>query len=494
MTLADTFEAAAWQFAARIAYVDGAPGGQRITFDEWYQRSDSLAGALVERGVVAGDVVAIMLGSSIEFAIAFGAATLAGAVVTSVNTRLGVREIDAILEQGRPRLIFFDPDAFAVAAADSVSVMLLNEIVEAYAGTPLGDWRPLRNADDPAVIIWTSGTTGVPKGAWFDHHNLEAAVASAGVMSHPYDVKLVSTPFAHAGYMSKMWDQLAWATTTVISPTPWRATDMVRLIEDEAINVVAGVPTQWSKLLSEPGVENADLSSVRLGLAATASAPPELIERVASTIGCPLVVRYAMTESPSIAGTDVADPPEVQYQTVGRPQAGIQIELVDENGKTVVAGEVGRVKVRGGCVMRGYWNAPQLTASVLDHDGWLTTSDLAKFRPDGNLVLVGRTSDMYIRGGYNIYPLEVEHVLAEHPLVDMVAVVGHPMDVIGEIGVAFVVPTHHSNPPTLEDLRSWVADRLADYKAPDRLEVVDTLPLTSMMKVDKLALTSLIGS
>jgi acyl-CoA synthetase (AMP-forming)/AMP-acid ligase II len=138
--------------------------------------------------------------------------------------------------------------------------------------------------------------------------------------------------------------------------------------------------------------------------------------------------------------------------------------------------------------MRGYWGAPDLTEQVLSADGWLTSSDLGYIDPDGNLVLVGRANDMYIRGGYNVYPLEVENVLAEHPRVDKVAVVGIPAPVIGEIGVAFVVPTDAADPPSIEELRAFTRERLADYKAPDRVELVEALPLTSMLKVDKVAL------
>jgi acyl-CoA synthetase (AMP-forming)/AMP-acid ligase II len=195
-----------------------------------------------------------------------------------------------------------------------------------------------------------------------------------------------------------------------------------------------------------------------------------------------------MTESPSISGTDPDDAPEVQFHTVGRPQSGMEIEIVDETGSHAAVGEVGRVRVRGDCVMRGYWRDPETTSDVLDADGWLTSTDLGRLRDDGNIVLVGRLSDMYIRGGYNVHPLEVENVLAEHALVDRVAVVGLATPVIGEIGVAFVVPTEPTNPPTLDDLRAWICDRLADYKAPDRLVVVDALPLTAMMKIDKVAL------
>jgi acyl-CoA synthetase (AMP-forming)/AMP-acid ligase II len=263
---------------------------------------------------------------------------------------------------------------------------------------------------------------------------------------------------------------------------------MARLLVDERISVAGAVPTQWAKLLEQPGLTKADVPALRIGVVATAPAPPELVARVVERLGCPLVVRYAMTESPSITGTEPGDPPEVSYRTVGRTQAGLQLSIRRDDGAEVAPGEVGRIHVRGTCVMRGYWREPELTAEVLDAAGWLRSGDLGHLDPDGNLVLSGRVGDMYIRGGYNVYPLEVENVLAEHPAVDQVAIVGAPTPVLGERGVAFVVAAAVAGPPTLDDLRSWSKARLADYKAPDQLELVDALPLTSMMKVDKLAL------
>jgi acyl-CoA synthetase (AMP-forming)/AMP-acid ligase II len=485
VTLADALREGAIQHGDLAAFVDG---DQRLSFSEWERRADGLAAVLVERGVQPGDVVAIMLPTSIDYAIAYGAITKAGAIATGLNVRLGINEITSILDRADPALVILDRGAFATVPSVDLLVIERAELAAAYEHAGLGTGQPHRDPTDPAVIIWTSGTTGVPKGAWFDHRNLQAAVASAGVMSRLHDVKLVGTPFPHAGYMAKMWDQLATGTTIIISPTPWTAADMLRLLVDERITVAGGVPTQWAKLLELSGTAGADLSHVRLGLVATAPASPDLIERVTTTIGCPLVVRYAMTESPSVTGTEPDDDPDVQNRTVGRPQAGMEIDLVDEFGSPVRPGEIGRVRVRGACVMRGYWNDPALTATVLSDDGWLTSTDLGRLDADGNLVLVGRTTDMYIRGGYNVYPLEVENVLAEHSQVDRVAIVGVAAPVIGEIGVAFVVPSESTDPPTLESLRTFVADRLADYKRPDQLVVMDALPLTAMMKIDKIEL------
>jgi acyl-CoA synthetase (AMP-forming)/AMP-acid ligase II len=280
----------------------------------------------------------------------------------------------------------------------------------------------------------------------------------------------------------------------VVGPQPWNAADTVRLMADERITVAGGVPTQWAKVVECPELERADLSALRLCVSATAPAPPELVERVVKRLGCPLVVRYAMTESPSISGTDPGDPPDVLYRSVGRPQAGVEVDLRDDKGVTVGPGAVGRIHVRSTCAMRGYWREPELTSAAFDDERWLRSGDLGHFDGDGNLVLDGRVDDMYIRGGYNVYPLEVEHVLDEHPGVAQASVIGVNTPVIGQIGVAFVQPADPAQPPAAGDLVAWCRDRLADYKAPDRVIVVDELPLTSMLKVDKATLRTRAGT
>jgi acyl-CoA synthetase (AMP-forming)/AMP-acid ligase II len=188
-----------------------------------------------------------------------------------------------------------------------------------------------------------------------------------------------------------------------------------------------------------------------------------------------------MTECPTICGTEPNDAPEVQFRTVGRPATGMDVRI----------GSDGVVEVSGPCVLRGYWRNPKLTTEVL-RDGWLRTGDVGALGADGNLTLVGRSGDMYIRGGYNVHPGEVERALSGHAAVKHAAVVGRSAPLIGEIGVACVVPTDAARPPTLAELRSHVADELADYKAPDELLIVDELPLTAMLKPDRLALRELI--
>jgi acyl-CoA synthetase (AMP-forming)/AMP-acid ligase II len=481
--LVDAMDASVAAFGGHEAYVDGP---RRITFAQWMAAADRVGAELTRSGVRPGDVVAIALPPSIDFAIAYAAVVRVGAVASGLNLRLGPREIEAICTRAAPRLAIVDDDAPLVGLPGAIPRLTRKEL----AATPPSHPRAMHRgvASDPVVIIWTSGTTGAPKGAWFDHDNLRAAVDTAGVLAAPFDRRLVATPFAHAGYMAKLWEQVAWGMTIVISPTPWTARDTMRLLAEERVTVAGAVPTQWAKILDESGLEAIDRRTLRMGVVATAPAPPELVERVTAELGCALVARYAMTESPSITGTEPGDPPDTLYRTVGRPQPGVEIALRDETGASVPPGEVGRVHVRGATVMRGYWNDPERTAEVLGADGWLRSSDLGRLDEARNLVLVGRADDMYLRGGYNVYPLEVEHVLAEHPALAEVAVVGVPAPVIGEIGVAFVVPRPGQDPPALEELRAFCRDRLADYKAPDRLVVLDALPRTAMLKVDTAAL------
>ena len=464
-TFDQVMDAAAVQLADNEAYVE-VDTGRRLTFGEWRQAADAAAARMASHGVRPGDVVALALPPSIEYAIACAGALRLGAVASGINTRLGPRETAAILGGCEPRLVV--DDAFELRGRVD------------HPPSPDGI-----GPNDPAVIIWTSGTTGMPKGAWFDHRNLAAAVRTAGVMSEPFDRRISGVPMAHAGYMAKLWEQCAMGITLVLTPTPWSAESMLRVLVEERITVGAGVPTQWAKLVELPRLATVDLTRLRICLAATAPTPPELVLKMRALLGCPAVVRYAMTESPSITGTSPDDPPEVQYRTVGKPQAETGVDLVDARGDVVSPGEVGRVRVKGPCVMRGYWGDAAETCKVLDDQGRLLSTDLGRLDDDGNLVLVGRVSDMYIRGGYNVYPLEVENVLTEHPLIASAAVVGAQRSVIGEIGVAFVVLEPGAATLGTDSLRSWVTERLADYKAPDEVRFVDALPLTPMGKVDR---------
>ncbi|NKY64604.1 acyl--CoA ligase [Gordonia rubripertincta] len=492
--LADTFantrellDAAARVHGDRDAYVEP---GSRISFAQWVSHARSVAGHFAGAGVGKGDVVTLMLPSGIDYAICYAAAAMLGAVTTGVNPRLGPTETTSILNTSSPALVVHGPSQLPPESTAQRLTVCIDELRSSYH--EVND-LPTVDVDrrDPVAIIFSSGTTGLPKGAWFDADNLAASAQAAGIMSAAYDRRMTSTPFSHAGYMSKLWDQLLWGTAIVIPPAPWTATGMARTLIDERVTVGGGVPTQWAKLLELPGLDRRSFPELRVGVVATAPASPDLVRRTADLIGVPLVVRYAMTESPTVCGTEPDDPPEVQFRTVGRPQYGMTVEVVDSNGIVLSPGMVGRVRIKGGCVMRGYWHDPDLTSTAFDSERFLVTGDLGLITTDGNLKLVGRAGDMYIRGGFNVHPVEVEQVIAGHPAIAEAAVVGHAAPVIGEIGVAFVVPVDPAAPPTLAEVRDWTRSLLADYKAPDHLVVVETIPQTAMAKTDRKRLREL---
>jgi acyl-CoA synthetase (AMP-forming)/AMP-acid ligase II len=308
-------------------------------------------------------------------------------------------------------------------------------------------------------------------------------------MSAPGDRRIYPLPFAHSGFMTRLWDEVANAMTCVITPATWTAEQSLLLLERERVTVGQGVATQWELMLRSPAFERADLSAMRLAMMGASSIPGELVREVHRRIGCPVVVRYTSTEACVTTGTAPTDPVEVVASTVGKALPGVELELVDAAGTPVPPGEVGLIRCRSAAVMKGYWQDPEQTAAVLDDDGWLNTGDLGLIDPDGNLRITGRLSDMYIRGGYNVYPVQVEEVLRSHPGVADVAVVGIPAPVLGEIGAAFVVASDQG-PPDLAALRAWCVGRLSDYKAPDRLLVVDEIPRTPMGKVDRRALAT----
>jgi acyl-CoA synthetase (AMP-forming)/AMP-acid ligase II len=463
-TAVDLMHATVDSYGDREAIVDG---DRRLTFAEWDRAAGGVAAALVDRGVRKGDVVCLRLPSSVEYAVCYQAVMRLGAITSGINPRLGPAEVAGILHQAQPRVVITDDDDIAPWCELGPPARL-----------------PSLDSSDPVAIVWTSGTTGRPKGAVFDHDNLAAVARGAGALSAFADRRLSPLPFAHVAYMTRVWDELERAITTVITPTPWKAGDALRLIERERVTVAQGVPTQWSLMLAHPDMEATDLSSLRLASTGAATVPAELVRRMRKALGCPVVVRYTSTEASLTTGTALDDGDDDVARTVGCARDGVEVQVVDDDGEVVPSGVVGRVRCRSGAVMRGYWNDAERTAAVLDANGWLTLGDLGSLDERGYLTLVGRESDMYIRGGYNVHPAQVENVLAEHPGVARAAVVGVPDPVLGQVGAAWVVCAPGAA-PTADELRAWVRARLADYKVPDRVAFVDDLPLTSMLKTDK---------
>jgi acyl-CoA synthetase (AMP-forming)/AMP-acid ligase II len=484
-TTADLLRAAAAAHPDREAYVHGE---KRVSY-AWLDRAaDGFAATLLDRGVAPGDVVCLLLPSSIKFASCYLGALRAGAITSAINLRLGPGEKVSILERTGPAVTVVGDGVELAEGVDAGNRIHVSELGHAFGAEPPPSLPELAPTD-AACIVWTSGTTGQPKGAVYDHAAMAVISRNIGELTRPGDRRLLALPFPHVGYMTRMWDELANGTTLVLVGEPWSAEESLRLIREEGITMATGVPTQWSLVLAHPDVERTDFSGLRVGALGGASIAPDLVRQIRKVLGCPVITRYTSTEAGVCTSTLVDDDAEVVATTVGRPAPEVELRIVDPNdGSVQSTGEVGEVRCRSAAMMRGYWRDRERTAEAIDADGWLHTGDLGLVGADGNLRIVGRLKEMYIRGGYNVYPAEVEAVLVEHPSVARAAVVGAPDPVLGEVGVAFVVPVADSPPPTRDTLRSWCRDRVADYKAPDRVELVDDLPLTSMLKVDKRAL------
>ena len=354
---------------------------------------------------------------------------------------------------------------------------------------------PLDPDDDrPIAIVFTSGTTGTPKGAVFCGRQLrfitQCDVGEAwGGGGHA----MAGSALAHLGPTTKLAGNLKKGGTQHLSRRPWRAADALRMVAELKIAALGGVPTQVALMLRDPTFDTTDLSSVRAVVMGGGPATPALIREARARIGAPLAVRYSCTEAGIGCGTSFTDPAEDAEVSVGRPQPGVRLSVIGADGGAVAPGEIGEVCLGSPAVMDGYWRNSGANAEVFTEDGSVRTGDLGWLDEQGRLHLAGRSRERYVRGGYNVYPMEVEGVLADHPAVAAVAVVSRDDPVMGEVGVAVVVPQPDAPAPELAQLRDYAAERLARYKLPEDMVVLSELPLTAGEKLDRRALERLIA-
>lgn len=453
-----------------------AADGSTISYRELARRADAAARGLVDRGVGEGDVVLAAVGPVPEHWVLYLAAARIGAVTAAVNHRLTEAEQARLEVAVQPRLALHAPEEVR-----SLEV----------PGPPLP--VPAPDPERPVAIVFTSGTTGIPKGAVFAARQFEFITrVDTGGRWGGGGVSLAGTSLAHLGPMTKLAGSLMRGGTVRLLPR-WRAAEALALTAEHRMTQVAGIPTQVALMLDRPDFDRYDLSAVRVVIMGGGPATADLVRRARDRFGAPVTTRYACTEAGVGLGTSIDDPPEDAEVSVGRPHGGVELALRDpeDPARPVLAGDVGEVCLRSPAQMSGYWNDPAGTAAALSPDGFVRTGDLGRIDSAGRLVLVGRSKEMFVRGGYNVYPMEVEAVLAGDPAVAAVAVVGVADDTMGEIGVAVVVAAPGAR-PTLEGLRAGAAGSLAHHKLPERLLVVDHLPLTAMDKVDRRALVRLV--
>ena len=502
-------------------YAEVAPGREAIVFGEtrlnyaaFDQLVDRCAAALQGAGVGVGDRVAMLTTPRPEFAIVLIAAQRVGAIWVGLNTRYRLPELRYILGDCTPRILIsvgetpegrrFDEDLRAIAT-DAPPVGEIVTFPEPLAGVSRsfaqlladGEGRTLRatppHADDPTVIVYTSGTTGQPKGALLAHRNLiycyeQVSRSFAGKEPIREDLRILcNLPPNHIGCISEMLGNAIIRGGAIVFAERFDPAEALELIARERITLFGGVPVMLETMFAHPAYASADLSSVRMIGWGGAPAARGLVERMMRT-GAHLFTNYGLTEGGAVVSATPSDYDiDDLCDTVGRPDDSGDHRIVDDEGRPVGPDEAGEIWLRGPGVFLGYWNNPQSTAAAMTPDGWLRTSDIAIARRDGAWTLKGRKADMFKSGGFNVYPREIELALEAHPDVAYAAVIAVPDPQYFEVGAAFVVPKPGCD-PSPETVKAFLRERLANYKIPKTIRIRDGLPMLPIGKVDKHAL------
>jgi long-chain acyl-CoA synthetase len=443
--------------------------------------SARLAAVLADRGLKPGDRVGIMLPNVPYFGVCYYGVLRAGGVVVPMNVLLKRREVAFYLGDSGAELMFAwegfadDANAGAQEAGAECIVVKPGEFEKLLAGVEPRREVVDRAPDDTAVILYTSGTTGTPKGAELTHANLKTnCEITRDMFGIGGDVvTLGALPLFHSfGQTCGMNATLAAGGTLSLIPRfdPGKA---LEIIERDRVNLFQGVPTMYSALLHHEGHEKFDTATLELCVSGGSAMPVELMRSFEEAFGCKILEGYGLSESSPVASFNRPDR-ERKPGSIGIPIEGVEMKVVDDDGNEVPQGEVGEIVIRGHNVMKGYWNKPDETGDTLI-DGWLHTGDIAKIDEDGYFFIVDRKKDLIIRGGYNVYPREIEEVLYEHPAVREAAVIGVKDDNLGEeVGAA--VALKDGEEASAQELRDFVKEQVAAYKYPRRVWFVDDLP------------------
>lgn len=530
---AQVFDAAT-RFADRVAIEDN---GCQILYRDLPRRALTVCRAVMASGINPGDRVAIWAPNNLHWVLAALGLQMAGAVLVPLNTRMKPAEAADILRRSGTRLLFSIgdflntdyPAALLDYAPDCVEQLVVigrdSQIASArltQLGQGVNDSHPavvpvlawetwlaraarvstkaamLRceqvKPEDLADLMFTSGTTGKPKGVMGSHGACMQAfrqfVAVLGLV--PGDRYLVVNPFFHAFGYKAGWLSCLLSGATIVPQQVFDAAEVLTRIEQDKISVLPGPPTLYLSLLAHPDLPRADLSSLRAASTGAASIPPILIERMRTELGFSTVTTaYGLTECGGLASIcDPAASDEVIALTSGQAINGTEIAIKASDGSWLPAGETGEICIRGFHIMQGYFDNPEATAEAIDHDGWLHTGDLGALSAEGNLTISGRLKDMFIVGGFNCYPAEIEAQLAEHPAIAQSAVIGVPDERMGEVGCAFVV----LKPGMVldsADLILWCRERMANYKVPRFVRQLEVMPVNASNKVVKPQLAAL---
>jgi fatty-acyl-CoA synthase len=499
-TIGENLERTVARFPGREALVD-VPSGRRWTYAELNADVDRLALALLARGVAKGDRVGIWAPNRAEWVLVQYATAKIGAILVNVNPAYRSHELEFVVRQSGMRLLISALEHKGSDYRAMVQEIGFGDVVhfddpswEALSAERAEPEALRRRAaelsmDDPINIQYTSGTTGFPKGATLSHHNILNNGFFVGELLHytEHDRICLPVPFYHCFGMVMGCLAATSHGACVVIPSPgFDPSATLAAVQQEKCTSLYGVPTMF---IAELGVAaRYDLSSLRTGIMACSPCPVEVMKRVVGEMNMrEVAICYGMTEtSPVSTMTRSDDDLARRTETVGRVMPHVEVKIVDPStGLTVPRGEPGELCTRGYSVMLGYWEEPEKTAEVIDAARWMHTGDLATMDEDGYVNVVGRIKDMIIRGGENVYPREIEEFLYRHPDIQDVQVIGVPDEKYGEELMAWVIMREGAEPLTAEAVREFCAGKLAHYKIPRYVHVVDAFPVTVTGKIRK---------
>jgi len=488
---------AAASFTTREALVDERA---RITFAQLAEQVGRSGRALVASGIEPGDRVGIWAPNCTEWVIAALGISAAGGAIVPLNTRFKGAEARYVLERADVKLLFtvtdfLDTDYEKLLRAEP-ELPQLREIIDLRSSSwdeflaRATDEVTLPNVtgDDLFGVLFTSGTTGNPKGAMLTHSATVRAYDawSTVVGLRAGDRYLVVNPFFHSFGLNAGIVAALVKGATIIPHAVFDVDAVMKRAAEEQVSMLPGPPTIYQSMLDHPRIGEYDMTSLRLAVTGAAPVPVELIRRMRAELGFETIVTgYGLTEATGIATMcRHDDDPETISTTSGRAIPDVQVRIVNDEGAEVPRGEPGEVVIRGYNIMRGFIHDPEATAEAVDPEGWLHTGDVAVMNDRGYITITDRTKDMFIVGGFNAYPAEIENMINEHPAVAQVAIIGVPDDRMGEVGYAYVIPRLNAT-ITPDELRTWCRDKMANYKVPRYFEIVDEVPHNAGGKVLK---------
>lgn len=510
LTIPALVEGAAERFADSLAVSDD---GIELTYSGLFDAARSFTAALVDSGIEPGDRVAVWAFNSAEWIISCLGLLQAGAVLVPINTRFKGPEAADILARSGARLLitvndFLGIDYVTMLRRAERELPALERIVIARGPVPDGaeGWqtfldradgvtgkevdrrRATVTAHDVSDILFTSGTTGVPKGVVMTHGRTLVCATDWVIMTglRPGDRYLQINPyFTQFGYKSGILASVS-AGAAMLPEKIFDVDRVLARVQQERVTVLPGPPTIYQSILDHPDLGGFDLTSLRVAVTGSADTPVELIRRMYDELPFSVIISgYGMTEGGTAASTERGDDPTAVATTVGRARPQYEIRIVDQDGHDVPAGDTGEILFRGPGVMLHYLDNPEGTAASLSFEGWLRSGDIGTFDPEDRLHIVGRIKDMFIVGGFNVYPAEVENALLRHPDIARAAVVGAPDHRLGEVGVAFLVLRPDSAVSEPGEIMAWCRQEMANFKVPRRVEIVTELPLNAAGKVEK---------